>query len=200
MEATPGKSFRTLHDDFMMEKATILAEALTSHTNCLLVDCDVLMMAPLPLAPKNCTVGLSHHRIRAEDEAMFGRYNGGWVYTDDKTVPDAWRRHTVTSRYYDQAALEDIATSHAKTLWDVPPQSNFGYWRLLQSDDVTSVLRRFSLQRSQIHFDGAPLQSVHTHFCMPELLGNHGKVFNNLLTLWMKRCSPTYDHILPHLK
>jgi len=205
MEATAGRNFRTLHDDFMMEKANVLEEALSRHPNCLLIDCDVVMLAPLPDVPSHPTpprVGLSPHGIMAQDEALFGKYNGGWVYTDDTALPHRWRHHTRFSRYYDQAALEDVARDYGTKgeVWEVPPQCNFGYWRLLQSDNPIKVLQRFSIQRQEsqhmIYLDETPLQSVHTHFCMPQLLGDHGRVFNRLLTTWMQRCGSTYEHIL----
>eukprot|EP00760_Papus_ankaliazontas_P011507 PhM_4_TR14816/c0_g1_i1/m.33758 len=211
MERTPGRRYRTLHEDFMMEKASIMERALKSSASCLLVDCDIAFLEPLPRVPMSACLGLSPHHINANDEAMFGRYNGGWVFaTIGSDVPNVWRRATHTSRYFDQAALEDVRTEVAPTAADCfefPPQHNFGYWRLLQTDDVMATLRKFSVSADSdpecraIQYDGVPLGSVHTHFAMSAAQNNHTRVFNSLLVRWMRSgpSSSKYGYLLKHL-
>eukprot|EP00759_Apiculatamorpha_spiralis_P057526 PhF_6_TR8688/c0_g1_i2/m.13613 len=201
MERTPGIRYRTAHEDFMMEKATIMEHALGSCSNTLFLDCDVVVMDTLPEPPAGATLGVSSHDIRSQDEALFGKYNGGWLFTSDSALPSRWREHVHTSRYYDQAAIEDLVNDYHTATWHAPPQCNFGYWRLMQSKNVELTLKRFSIQHNNPHmvtYDQKPLQSIHTHLCMPQLLGNHGKIFNTLLLRWMTRCSPRYHMILKH--
>ena len=239
MEKTPGIRYKTLHEDFMMEKATVLRHALQNHENTIFMDSDIVTLQPFPSPPStygrlnhsrskdmqatenDMVLGLSPHHIREEDEALFGKYNGGWVFTNNRETPQQWEESTHTSRYFDQAALETLAENIEHkygTLWLFPPQCNFGYWRLFQSFEPLTILEKFSLrveskadaknpgcggleqqENRSIFYDGQRLQSVHTHFCAPHLSNSSIHVFNRLLLKWMHRCGSTYRYILDEL-
>ena len=219
MEITPGRIYRTQHEDFMMEKATAMSLALKHHANTLWLDSDVVLLDPLPhydaeMNSDKKVIGLSPHSIRTEDEILFGKYNGGWVFTNDSDLPSRWRTYTHNSRYYDQAALENFASECSKgveppLLWTAPLECNFGYWRLFQSSDPMKTIKKFSLQTTtngklstttaksvtKILYSGKPIQSVHTHFCMPQCCPPTATVFNRILLRWMERCGGYYDYL-----
>jgi hypothetical protein len=269
MERTKGYYFPSLHSDFMMEKANLMERCLTLNAtnteqgpgtrpdsplpsppavgdalnglfgNVLFLDCDIVTLAPLPLVPAVSAFGVSPHGIRPLDEALFGHFNGGWVYCADPTVLFLWRAATQRSRYFDQSSLEDVVQWYrglepaatrkiqqgqgsnaaagegamdSPTVMEFPPQHNFGYWRMFQTEGaVDQVVQQFDLVpaggvirlnhgarpehggNSQavlggpqlIGYQGEPLQSIHTHFTLPST-NKAMPLFNQLLMRWMK--------------
>jgi hypothetical protein len=188
MEATKGVWFPSRHCDFMMEKANVMQLALERGvaSNVLFLDCDVVTLAPLPrlAADRSVVFGVSPHGIAAADEALWGRYNGGVVWTADPRLLFEWRRFTHRSRFHDQASLEDVV-AHCRSagigVHEFGPEVNYGYWRMMQkenrsaasfrSDSAFEEAGRFRSQPGQpiryVPGGGAvsvPLQSVHTHF------------------------------------
>lgn len=171
MERLPGKQFKTKWTDFMCEKIAAMRWAFeqTEEKHGLwFLDADIMLFDKLPELPKDTDVALAPHYIRAHDEAKYGRYNGGFLWLRQPASLDVWIQATHTSRFFEQAALEAVATS-AKHLYEIPIQHNFGWWRLWQSsqspDDIS---KQFGYGRNLsgigLTFDGKPVASVHTHW------------------------------------
>ena len=170
MEMTRGTAYKTMWEDFMMEKATVMelafADPLTK--GLFFCDSDICFLGPLP--QPTCEIGVCPHMIRAVDEQRFGKYNAGFVYTTDRTFPEKWRIAAKTSRYYDQAALEDIvAAASPDAIYEFPVQTNYGWWRMFQGIYTAQELQsHWSIFRrensSGICVSGEPLLSIHTHF------------------------------------
>ncbi|KAG5510574.1 hypothetical protein JKF63_06871 [Porcisia hertigi] len=208
MERQRGVWYPARHTDFMMEKANLMelamltAEAKTPSVAFL--DCDVTLLHELPSVPAAAAVALSPHWIRETDEALFGAYNGGYIVASTPEVLWEWRRATQTSRYFDQASLEHVAKVFERRaqLHRLPLQHNYGFWRLLQPrcGSLADEARRFSIAAAPslssehqptamaLHYDNAPLCSVHTHFLMPNPPRNV-RLFNAVLRRWLGRCA-----------
>jgi hypothetical protein len=161
MEKTKGKIFKTQWEDFMCEKMNLLE--WTQCERVLFCDSDICFMGPLPTISDGCELGLSRHEIRTFDEIRFGLYNGGFVFSGNKDIPKRWREATHTSRYYEQAALEDL-TKFFKPYF-FPIQNNYGWWRLLQGKESFDKLKdKFSVKNKTIYYEDKQLLSIHTHF------------------------------------
>jgi hypothetical protein len=208
MEKTPGKSFRTLWEDFMAEKILLLQKIFLKRTGAhiYLCDSDIFFLGPLPTVPSNVKTALSPHYIRPADANKYGYYNGGFVYTCDPSMPAQWMAACKTSRYYEQAALEDVAT-YTKTIqpndfYEFPMQVNYGWWRLFQNSLSSDVLlQQWSLkegseeQNSGMYVDQSPLLCIHTHFY--EKKDQVTIVFNNIVKNYLQRSkSPHAKKIL----
>jgi hypothetical protein len=156
----------------MMEKATAMQWAFTerpSTNGVWFLDADICLTAPLPTIPATKRLGLSPHLIRTVDEARYGTYNGGMVWMGDVVLLDVWRRATYGSRFYEQAALEEVAKVAGTDLVEFPIQDNFGWWRYIQSADAPPVIQsRFGYNRRVpgcgLTYDGVALRSIHTHW------------------------------------
>lgn len=209
MERQAGVWYATRHTDFMMEKANLMELAMRSASpvssasaapTVAFLDCDITLLRALPTVPTTAAVALSPHEMAPQDEALFGRYNGGYVVASSPDVLWEWRRATGTSRYYDQASLEHVADlfSARGQLHCLAAQHNYGFWRLLQPRQGSAFdeAKRFSIAAATgsdaltIHYDRQPLGSVHTHFFL------HGtavprdvRLFNALLLRWMEACT-----------
>jgi hypothetical protein len=133
------------------------------------MDADISHLAPLPTIPSHATVALSPHYIRDADCRLYGKYNAGFLWIKSRELLDAWRDAAPTSRFFEQAALEYVAAVAAGGLYEFPPQVNFGWWRMYQASAAPpAIMAKFSIFRSDtsvgVRYDGAPLQSIHTHW------------------------------------
>lgn len=172
MEASHGKRYPTLFHDYTAMKLDILKIALDETKQAVyFLDCDICLLAPLPTSELSSTIriGLSPHNIRERDEYLYGRYNAGYMYIADATLLDVWRSAIYASRFFEQAALEDVAKSvKSDELYEFNDAHNFGWWRLYQSSNTPAEqLARFGINRkvgAGIILDDKPLCSIHTHF------------------------------------
>lgn len=193
MEAIDGKIYKTLWTDFMYEKVAVLQWMLdtkgVSDTGAWFLDADITFLAPLPEIPETTTVALSPHFIREMDEAKYGRYNGGFMWFKDKDLLDVWKKAGHTARFYEQSALEEVAKV-ATRLYEFPIQVNFGWWRMFQSPRAPPEIQaKFSLFRAGkslgIRYDGAPLQSIHTHWYQNDI--SPTGIFNSWIRAFVER-------------
>ncbi|NBT47155.1 MAG: hypothetical protein EBT07_04955 [Actinobacteria bacterium] len=172
MEATKGKIYDSLFTDYTYEKANLLEWMLERKdiqaTGAWFMDADITHLGPLPKIPESATLALSPHYIRTGDEAKFGKYNAGFMWFRDARLLSDWKEAGKTTRFFEQAPLEDIAKK-AEHLYEFPIQVNFGWWRMFQSAaPPPDIQAKFSLFRAEkgigIRYDGVALQSIHTHW------------------------------------
>ena len=183
MEKTKGKTFKTQWEDFMCEKMNLLEWAHESCDRVLLCDSDICFMGPLPNIPDEYEIGLSRHEIRSFDEIRFGVYNGGFVFSGNKDIPKVWREATYNSRYFEQAALEDLIKCF-KTYF-FPIQNNYGWWRLLQGKESFEKIKlKFNIKNNKIYYENKPLLSIHTHLKSNDIATN---LFNNFILSLLKQ-------------
>jgi hypothetical protein len=134
------------------------------------LDADISHLAPLPIIPETIELALSPHMIRPNDELKYGKYNAGFMWFKSNSLIATWKALGHTSRFYEQAALEDIAkTLPIDALYEFPSQVNFGWWRMQQSTlPQKTIQAKFSIFRGDqsvgIRYEGKPLQSIHTHW------------------------------------
>ena len=169
MEALPGKKFSTLFFDFTMEKVELLKWVLQNESDVLFCDADICFLAPLPEIPIGSLLGLSPHMIRLRDEAKYGKYNAGFMWFANMDAVVLWEKACATSRFFEQAALEDVATAFDHSLHLFPVTQNYGWWRLWQGEESPqALLKKWSVKMrpmtAGIAIEGVTLGSVHTHF------------------------------------
>jgi hypothetical protein len=189
MEARPSTRFDSLWTEFMYEKAEAIKFAFTDKDAAIngvwFNDADIVHCAPLPPVPAGKTIALSPHSIRAGDEARFGKYNGGYFWIQDPSLLDVWIAAAPRSRFYEQAALEDVAAAASDALYEFPPSVNFGWWRMYQGAEAPAAIQaKFSINRSErgigLRYDGVPLQSVHSH------MDDRGAGANGVFNRWFE--------------
>jgi hypothetical protein len=171
MEAKSGVLYPSLFHDYTIEKANLLSYVLKEHPEgAWFLDADICLFSALPAIPEGKKLALSPHMIRVGDERRFGTYNAGMIWVCDPSLLETWKGATHASRFYEQAALEDLATAVApEELFVLPIQHNFGWWRLDQSADPPPVIqKRLGYKRGPgnvgLAFDGEVLCSIHTHW------------------------------------
>ena len=193
MEKIQGKTYKTKWTDFMCEKINALRWAFQETDpgpeGVWFLDADICLFGKLPTVPVGCDLALAPHYIRPGDEANYGRYNGGFLWMQDPRFLDLWSEATHTSRFFEQAALEALAST-AKSLYEFPIQNNFGWWRMFQSvANPEMMVRNFGFRRGGegigLTFEGVPLASVHTHFL--EKNDPYTKEFNQFLITLLEK-------------
>ncbi len=180
MEALPGKIYSSLWHDCMIEKTNVMRWVFETVENADMegvwfLDADICLFSTLPRFSLTDRLALSPHYIRSGDEKRFGRYNGGFVWLKDPALLDVWKGATHTSRFFEQAALEELVKEvEPKQFVEIPIQHNFGWWRLDQSVDPPPVIqKRLGYKREMssvgLTFDSLTLSSIHTHWYEPSL-------------------------------
>ena len=196
MERVKGKTYQTLWGDLMGEKMNLLDWVFETENATFLLDSDICFFGPLPSIPEGTMLGLSPHAINRASEIRFGKYNGGFLYVASKTLAAEWREATKKSRYFEQAALEDLAIlykGYSGGLYEFPLQVNYGWWRMFQGDDYPEEQqKKFGFFRngagySGILFDGLPLNSTHTHWY--EKSDRITREFNTVILKNLRLCS-----------
>jgi hypothetical protein len=221
MEKTRGIWYPTRHCDFMMEKANVMDFALqrmkqdegesktsTSSSSSqrqlpsgvLYTDSDITffdslhsMFSPFfSSSSPPILLGVSPHNIAEMDERLFGKFNGGMLFAAHPVVLWHWKRATQTSRYFDQASIEDVyeqisQTEGKESVCVFGPQVNYGFWRMFQTPkpSIEEEVKNFTLSQDRILYQNKPLQSVHTHFFMKTPC-REIPVFNSLLKKWVR--------------
>lgn len=178
MEHSPGLSSPSLFGDFTEEKTELMNWAIRASGSkpggVFFLDADITLLGPLPLPlslPKDVKLVLSPHFIRPSDEAKFGHFNAGFIWTNDPTFPVEWKEACGYSRFFEQAALEDFAQRA-----DVfEREHNYGWWRMFQSEkSVKENKDEWKIARADmddgfcgIRIGSVPLRSVHLHWYDP---------------------------------
>jgi hypothetical protein len=187
MEKAPSKKgYPNLFYDFTLEKCSLLEWSLKSlsagnkQRGVLFCDADLVWFGSVPQIPTGIQLGLSHHWIRKSDELKYGIYNAGFVWTNDSDMPAKWVQASKTSRFFEQAALEDLALEYSKEqLLKFGQEVNYGWWRMFQSDDTPqekqgewTIKRDPQQSHSGLLVKGIPLVCIHTHFKTEDYITN----------------------------
>jgi len=176
MERKEGVDYPTLFGDFTVEKISLMEWALSdlSYENnekqkgVLFCDADIFFLGPLPTIESTYSLALSPHYIRKKDTRMFGKYNAGFLWTNSLSVLSTWREACKTSRFFEQAALEDLETFSPKLFGH---EHNYGWWRLWQGERPSIDLKeQWTIRHRFLDYSGIcivdkPLSSIHTHMC-----------------------------------
>lgn len=151
--------------DFQMAKATIIEKALEREQDTLLIDSDTIILDTL-YVDKTKELGVSPQFIKEEHVRRTGYYNGGLLWTNQTTLPKKWIEYTKTSRYYDQASIEDLTKDY--TYFEFSENYNLQTWRFLYGIDSTStIISKINIVDDKIFYDKQPLKFIHTHFNLP---------------------------------
>jgi len=179
MEALPSEEgLSNLFHDFTQEKCSLVDWALKSLPEdvrlrgVVFCDADLFWLGSLPSIPEGKTLALSQHMIRSSDEDKYGMYNAGLLWTNQLTMPAAWKRACKTSRFFEQAALEVLADSTSeKELYEFGSEVNYGWWRMFQGTKSADVQKAaWSVKKdpeqtySGLTVYGKPVCCIHTHW------------------------------------
>ena len=173
---------------FQMIKSNLIEYALSKEDNVLYLDSDILVVNPIDIPVDSSTeLVLSPHYIKHTDVQLYGCFNGGFIWTSNKEFPTKWREFTKSSRFFDQASLENCAKYF--TTRHVGENYNIAEWRLWQSDESSEKLISYlTADADNVYFKGLPIIFFHHHFHRDK----HNR-FNSVVTNLLSGCSSKQD-------
>jgi len=154
--------------EFQMSKARVIQLALENAEDTLFLDCDIIIMNPIEDIDTTKSLGVSPGFIDEETSKKVGYYNGGMLWTNNKRLPDDWIEFTRSSRYYDQASIEDLVQKYDYFTFD--ETYNLQAWRYLLSPELSEKIASYISihnHKPNIYYKNKPLKFIHTHFKDP---------------------------------
>lgn len=173
--------------DFQMAKARVIQKALAEQEDTLFLDSDIIVLDRIDGIDHTKLLGVSPQFIQQKNVDQVGYYNGGVLWTRDKQVPQKWIKYTKTSRYFDQASIEDLAKEYGvqgsggfgkdkeNCGFEFGEHYNLQTWRFrlgLESEDQIkkNIIIEEGIGQRQIFYKTReqPLKFIHTHFNKPD--------------------------------
>jgi hypothetical protein len=153
-----------LWSDFQMSKANIIKYALADSADTLLLDSDIIITDVIDDIDNSKDIGVSPHYMRKDITDKYGYFNGGMLWTKNANVPDKWIEYTKTSRYFDQASIENL--SNVFSYFEFGENYNVQGWRMQLSDEgesnfINNVTHKHN---DKVYYKNKPLKFIHTHF------------------------------------
>ena len=149
-------------DEFQMQKANVIKYALENEKDTMFLDSDIVFFNPINVIDKSKELGVSPHYIKKSNTDEVGYYNGGCLWTKNKNVPNDWIEFTKTSRYHDQASIEDLTKKYS--FQEFGKEVNFMPWRIIVGDNPKEVINSININNNQLNIGDKPLVFLHTHF------------------------------------
>ena len=149
-------------DEFQMQKANVIKYALENEKDTMFLDSDIVFFNPINVIDKSKELGVSPHYIKKSNTDEVGYYNGGCLWTKNKNVTNDWIEFTKTSRYHDQASIEDLTKKYS--FQEFGKEVNFMPWRIIVGDNPKEVINSININNNQLNIGDKPLVFLHTHF------------------------------------
>lgn len=179
--------------DFQMEKAYVMEAALIENADTVYMDADTILTSPVvvPTAPE-IQLGVSPHYMKPEAGTKWGVYNGGMLWTNQYSVGEAWVKATKKSRYFDQAAIEDLVNEYVT--FEFGEETNLGWWRSMHGvGGMPEFVKHVYLnEEGLLAYKNRTVSSIHAHFVSEHCCS---KAFVNLITQIIVQ-SPRYRNLV----
>ena len=161
-------------DEFQMSKAVVIKYALQNVHDTLFLDSDIILTDCIDDIDMTKEIGVSPQFITQEHIDKTGYYNGGMLWTKHINVPNDWIEFTKTSRYFDQASIEDLVKKYS--FFEFGENYNLQCWRLMLSPESPQHIANHITSTDKLYYKNKPLKFIHTHF-----LDKRFQQFNNLI-------------------
>ena len=148
--------------EFLLNKAEVMKLALQNYNNTMLLDCDIVFFKTINNIDKRKDMALSPHYIKKINTDEVGYYNIGILWTKNIEVVNDWIEFTKTSRYFEQASLEDLAKKYS--FQEFGKEVNFMPWRIIVGENPQQVVNSININNNTLNIDDKPLVFLHTHF------------------------------------
>jgi len=161
---------------FQMSKAKIMSKALENEKDTLFLDSDIIITGIIDDIDNTKELGVSPQFIKKDILDEYGLYNGGCLWTKNKEVPNDWIEFTKTSRFFDQASIEDLAKKY--NYFEFGENYNLQTWRFIHAEKGHQYIisNITSKNNDTLYYKDKPLKFIHTHF-----LEERFKLFNNII-------------------
>ena len=154
---------KNIWNEFQMSKANVILYALEKSKDTLFLDSDMIILDTINDIDKTKDLGVSPQFIQQKNVDETGYYNGGMLWTKNKNVPEDWKKFTQTSRYHDQASIEDLVKKYS--YFEFGENYNLQTWRfLLGLEPAHELAKKIKIKKNDIYLKDKKLKNIHTHF------------------------------------
>lgn len=149
--------------EFQMMKANIMIKTLELEKDTLFLDSDIIILDQINNIDHTKSLGVSPQYITDEYVKKTGYYNGGMLWTNNKNVPLDWIEFTKSSRYFDQASIEDLAKKY--DYFEFGENYNLQCWRFVLGLEPTQQIKdNVNVKKEKLYYKDKQLKCIHTHF------------------------------------
>ena len=166
-----------LWNEFQLKKSEIITYALEcGEKDVLFLDSDIIVLSEINDIDNTKEIGVSPHYCDKHTTDKVGYYNGGTLWTRTKDLEKYWRLYTKTSRYCEQAPIEDLAKKFSH--FEFGENYNFAWWRvhLVSEIEKNKNIKNVTTRNKKIYYKGNELKYIHTHFHQQRF-----SLFNNMI-------------------
>lgn len=141
-------------------KALAITEALRIAPSALFCDADILFLSRYEPKPG---IWIAPHYMKASACASYGKYNCGYLASDNSVLPLWWVDHVMKhpEEFGEQQALEHFG--EAFTVNEFDDGHNVGWWRLAHADDQAAFAASLQMVGGVLYCWGHRVVSIHTH-------------------------------------
>ena len=150
--------------EFWNNKCRIMSNALLENKDILFLDSDIVLLGKINDIDTSKDLGVSPQFITDYHVKKTGYYNAGAIWTRDKLVLDKWIKYTETSRYFEQASIEDLVKEFS--YFEFGENYNLQCWRYYLSNESSEQIGKHITSRpnDKLYYKNKPLKFIHTHF------------------------------------
>lgn len=149
--------------EFLYSKSVIMDKALEKEPDTLFLDSDIIILDKMSDVNSNKKLGISPGFISKEKAYIYGYYNAGMIWTKDKTMPAVWRTLIKSSRYFEQACIEDLRAHFS--YFEFGDNYNLQTWRFIVGEEpCNKIMSYIKVEKNKIKYKNKQLKFIHTHF------------------------------------
>ena len=178
------KNAGILHD-FQIFNAVSIQQALLYYPDTLFLECDIIVTGVISSIDKSKDLGVSPQYMNKQATDVYGLYNSGMLWTKNKNIPKYWAKFTQTSRYYNQASIEDLVQNYSHFYFGENYNIHYGRIRHYPVDDIQDEKQTQEEKRKQeakrkpafvhnfayndkikqVFYKNSQIKCIHTHLC-----------------------------------
>jgi hypothetical protein len=173
--------------EFLMNKAKIMKHALKKENDTLFLDNDIVLVNPIKDIKRTTNLGVSRQYLVRESLEETGYYNAGMLWTNSKNVCNDWITYTEKSRYFEQAAIENLVAKYNH--FEFGEEYNVQCWRYYFNPVKEPFTNYFSSEpNGNVYYKKKPLRCIHTHFRDKRFVAFNNLILHHLANAKFFRC------------
>lgn len=165
---------------FLSYKMKIMRQALTNHSDTLLLDSDIIITNTINNIDKSKKIGLSKQYIKQEYIIKTGLYNAGLLWTNSIDAVNTWETLIDNNNHCpEQINMEQL---RKYDYFEFGENYNLQCWRYLLSNEPKETIASYitSNPRDKLYYKSEPLKFIHTHFLDPRFKEFNLIILNHL--------------------
>ena len=151
--------------DFQLNKMDIIKHAIESQGDTLFLDSDMIILDEINDIDIDKELGLSPQFLKKSIMEEKGYYSGGMVWCKNIKIIEDWDFFTSNSRFYDQAALDDVFEVNKDKTFMFGDNYNFQEERFKNGiENNFDLFNNIKVKNKKIMYKDKLLKNIHLRF------------------------------------